>query len=489
MFTKTTHYLKRKPIVLFVMSVLFLTSSLQATIAAADNDNSFLTSSEKAFTTVVKKVTPAVVHIRVEETVKNSNQMYGGGSQFYNNPFFQQFFGPQFRFQQPRSYKEMAQGSGFIISKDGYILTNNHVVAGADKITVILSNKQQFKAKLIGRDPQTDIALIKIDDGNDLPTVALGDSSKLEVGEWVIAIGNPFGLSQTVTVGVVSAKGRDRVGINDYEDFIQTDAAINPGNSGGPLLNIRGQVVGINSALYTKSGGYMGIGFAIPINMVKAIEPQLKAHGKVVRGWLGVVIQDVDENLAKSFNLKKPEGILVSEVEAGSPAEKAGLKQGDVILKYNGRKLEDVNDLRNTVALTMPKTKVDLEIIRDGKPKDITITIGLQPANFGKQAMESDNGSSSLTKFGLAFSNLTPDVEQQFGYKQDQGVVISQVAPGSPAAMAGLKPGLLVEEVNKQRVHNLRELAGVLKKSSTPNRILLRVRNGNFSQYVVLTTE
>jgi serine protease Do len=491
MFTKTTHYLKRKPIVFFLMGVLLLAGSLQAINAAAENNNSPLISSQQAFTTVVKKVAPAVVHIRVVETMKSSNQMFGG-NQFYNNPFFQQFFGPQFRHPQPRTYKEMAQGSGFIISKDGYILTNNHVVAGADKITVILSNKEQFKAKLIGRDPQTDIALIKIKDGNDLPTVPLGDSSKLEVGQWVIAIGNPFGLSQTVTVGVVSAKGRDRVGINDYEDFIQTDAAINPGNSGGPLLNIQGQVVGINSALYTKSGGYMGIGFAIPINMVKAIEPQLKAHGKVVRGWLGVVIQDVNENLAKSFDLKKPEGILVSEVEAGSPAAKAGLKQGDVIVKLNGRKLADVNDLRNTVALTTPKAKVDLGIIRNGKPEDITVTIGKQPANFGKQAKESENngnGSSSLTQFGLSFSNLTPDLEQQFGYNENQGVIINQVEPGSPAAMAGLKPGLLVEEVNKHRVHNLTELKKVLKESSTPHRILLRVRNGDFSQYVVLTTE
>jgi Do/DeqQ family serine protease len=488
MFTATTHYLERKSIALFLLSFLFIAGSIQSAYAASDNDTALLTASAKAFTSIVKKVTPAVVHIRVEKTMKGSNEMFNGGDQFYNNPFFQQFFGPQFRFQQPRSYKQMAQGSGFIISKDGYILTNNHVVDGADTITVILTDKQELKAKLIGTDPRTDIALIKINDGKDLPTVALGDSDALEVGEWVIAIGNPFGLSQTVTVGVVSAKGRDRVGINDYENFIQTDAAINPGNSGGPLLNIHGEVVGINSALYTKSGGYMGIGFAIPINMVKAIEPQLKSHGKVIRGWIGVAIQDVDENLAKSFNLKKPEGILVSEVESGSPAEKAGLKQGDVIISFNGRKLEDVNDLRNTVALTAPNAKVDLQIIRNGRSRDVDITIGEQPANFGQPTMESENGSP-LKQFGLAFSNLTPDLEQQLGYKHDQGVIINQVEPGSPAAMSGLKPGLLVEEVNKQRVHNLKELDKVLKKSSTPNRILLRVRNGDFSQYVVLTTE
>ncbi len=488
MYTSTSPNLTRKPIIFFLVGILFIAGSMQLAFAGSNEDTALLTSSSKAFTSVVKKVTPAVVHIRVEKTLKNSNAMGNGQDQLYNNPFFQQFFGPQFRFQQPRSYKQRALGSGFIISKDGYILTNNHVVDGADKITVILSDKQELKAKLIGTDPRTDIALIKVNDGKDLPTVALGNSDSLEVGEWVIAIGNPFGLSQTVTVGVVSAKGRDRVGINDYEDFIQTDAAINPGNSGGPLLNIKGEVVGINSALYTKSGGYMGIGFAIPINMVKAIEPQLKAHGKVVRGWIGVAIQDVDENLAKSFNLKKPEGILVSEVEKGSPAEKAGLKQGDVIIRYNNRKLENVNDLRNTVALTTPKTSVDLKIIRDGKPMDISVTIGEQPSDFGTRSFERV-GSSPLKQFGLAFRNLTPDLEQRLGYKHDQGIVVSSVEPGSPAAMSGLKPGLLVEEVNKQRVHNLKELGKILKKSSDPNRILLRVRNGDYSQYIVLSTK
>ncbi len=489
MYNSTKPYLQKRFIAFVLLGILLLTAgSIQSALAASSDDMALLTASAKAFTSIVKKVTPAVVHIRVEKTIKATGGMFGGGDQFYNNPFFQQFFGPQFRFQQPKNYKQQAQGSGFIITKDGYILTNNHVVQGADTITVILTDKQELKAKLIGTDPQTDIALIKINDGNDLPTVTLGDSDTLQVGEWAIAIGNPFGLSQTVTVGVISAKGRDQVGINDYENFIQTDAAINPGNSGGPLLNIHGEVIGINSALYTKSGGYMGIGFAIPINMAKSIEAQLKAHGKVIRGWLGVVIQDVDENLAKSFNLKKPEGILVSQVEAGSPAEKAGLKQGDVIISLNNRKLDNVNDLRNTIALTAPNTKVDLEIIRDGKAKDVALSIGEQPSNLGRPSIVSEKGSP-LKQFGIAFQNLTPDLEEQFGYKHDQGIIISEVQAGSPAAMAGLKPGLLVEEVNKQRVHNMRELERILKKSPNQNRILLRVRNGDYSQYVVLTTE
>jgi serine protease Do len=481
-----------KLIAFFLLGLMISAGGARFALADANDDIALLSRSSKAFTSIVKKVTPAVVHIRVEKTLNNSGGGLDNGDDFYNNPFFEQFFGPQFRHQfpqQPRQFKQQGQGSGFIINKDGHILTNNHVVDGADTITVILPDKQEVKAKLIGTDPQTDIALIKIENGNDLPVVALGDSDALEVGEWVIAIGNPFGLSQTVTVGVVSAKGRNRVGINDYESFIQTDAAINPGNSGGPLLNIHGEVVGINSALYTRSGGYMGIGFAIPINMVKTIENQLNVHGKVTRGWIGVAIQDVDENLAKSFNLEKAEGILVSEVQEGSPAEKAGLKQGDVILRLNNKVLEDVNDLRNTISLIQPKTKVTLQITRDGKNRDVEIIIGELPANLNKSIKKIDGSKSALKQFGLSFQNITPDLAEQFGYKRDQGIVIGEVEPGSTAAMAGLKPGLLVEEVDKQRVHNLLELDKILQKSNTPKRILLRVRNGNFSQYVVLTTE
>ena len=469
----------------FVLGMLFLTSTVP--LASADEDSDFLSRSSKAFTSVVKKVMPAVVHIRVEKTVKNTGG-FDGDDDFYNNPFFQQFFGPQFR-QQPRQFKQQGQGSGFIISKDGEILTNNHVVEGADSITVILSDKQQVKAKLIGADPETDIALLKIDDGDNLPVVPLGDSDALEVGEWVIAIGNPFGLSQTVTVGVVSAKGRNQVGINDYENFIQTDAAINPGNSGGPLLNIHGEVIGINSALYTKTGGYMGIGFAIPINMVKTVEAQLNAKGKVTRGWVGVAIQNVDENLAKSFNLKKAEGILISEVQHGSPAEKAGLKQGDVILRLNNTPLDDANDLRNQISLLPPGSKAGLQIIRDGKTQDIEIIIGEQPANFSKLAKGGSADTTGLNQFGLSMQNLSPELAEQFGYKQDQGVIIKGVEPGSTAALAGLKPGLLIEEVNRQRVHTLQELDTVLRNSKTSKRVLLRVQNGEFSQYVVLTTE
>ncbi len=488
MILRTENQHKLPTFYLLFICVFLITGITTPAFAGPDDDITILSKSSKAFTSVVKKAQPAVVHIQVEKTVKGSTRNY---EEFFDNPFFDHFFGPQFRRQhpqQPKRHKQQGQGSGFIISKDGYILTNNHVVENADTITVTLDDKQKVTAKLIGSDPQTDVALIKIKNGKKLPTLPLGNSEALEVGEWVIAIGNPFGLSQTVTVGVVSAKGRSRVGINEYENFIQTDAAINPGNSGGPLLNIHGEVIGINSALFSRTGGYMGIGFAIPINMVKAIQDQLHTHGKVTRGWLGVAIQDVSEDLAKSFDLDDATGILISEVQQDSPAKKGGLQQGDVIIKLNHVLLKDVNDLRNRIALIIPETKADFEIIRDGKKKLITVTIGEQPTDFGKISKTKD-GKSTLDEFGLALQDLTPELAERLGYQEKQGVLISDVEQDNVAANAGLKPGQLIEEVNKKRVRNLKELQQVLKDSQNPKRILLRVRTGNFSHYVVLVAE
>jgi len=454
--------------------------------AAGDEENiALLDRSAKAFAAVVKKAGPAVVHVRVEKSVQGRGQDPFG---MFSDPFFERFFGPQFRHhrQEPRHFKQTAAGSGFIISSDGYLLTNNHVVEDAETITVLLADKREFKAKVIGTDPQSDVALIKIDATN-LPVLPLGNSDKLEVGEWVIAIGNPFELNQTVTVGVVSAKGRNRIGINDYENFIQTDAAINPGNSGGPLLNIHGEAIGMNTAIFSRSGGYMGIGFAIPINMAKSIEQQLRQHGKVTRGWLGVMIQDINDDLAKSFNLDNAAGVLISGVTEKSPAAKADLKQGDVIIALEGKPLADVNDLRNKIALTTPGTELSLQIIREGKKKDITVTIGEQPADMGRFGMTGGNGP--LQKMGLTLQNLTQELSDQFGYSKNQGVLIADVAQGSPAAQIGLQAGQLIEEVNKERVHNLRELKTALKRSQNPHKVLLRVRAGEFSQYVVLRDE
>lgn len=480
-----------------LLAAIFLCFSLvtvQSLAAAQDDNIALLDRSAKAFSAVVKKVGPAVVYIDVEKTAKGFGGQGRGQdpSDLLNDPFFKRFFGPQFQHpkQPPREFKQHGAGSGFIISSDGLILTNNHVVENADAIKVRLADEREFKAKVIGTDPQSDVALIKID-GKKLPTLPLGDSDKLEVGEWVIAIGSPFELSQTVTVGVVSAKGRSSIGINDYENFIQTDAAINPGNSGGPLLNIHGEAVGINTAIFSRSGGYMGIGFAIPVNMAKNIQQQLQNDGKVTRGWLGVVIQDINEDLAQSFDLEKAEGILVAEVTENSPAQKAALKQGDVILSLNGTQLDDVANLRNRIAMIQPGSKVTLQIIRDGRKKSIEVVIGEQPSDFSRtiRGHEGPSSGSLLENMGLSLQELTPEFADRFGYKKDQGVLIAQVIQDSPAARVGLQPGQLIEEVNKERVHNLKELKKALKQAKNPNQILLRVRAGEFSQYVVLRAE
>ncbi|HHB76593.1 MAG TPA: DegQ family serine endoprotease [Desulfobulbus sp.] len=470
----------------FVFSVLLLTTATGA-LAGDDENIALLAKTGKDFAAVVKKAQPAVVYIGIEKSI----QAAGGPNpyDFFNDPFFQRFFGPQFRHPRVphrREFKQRGAGSGFIIAKNGYILTNNHVVADADKITVRLSDEREFKAKVVGTDPQSDVALIKID-GKNLPVLPLGNSDKIQVGEWVIAIGNPFELMQTVTVGVVSAKGRNRMGISEYENYIQTDAAINPGNSGGPLLNIHGEAIGINSAIFSKSGGYMGIGFAIPINMAKNIEQQLLKNGKVTRGWLGVIIQDMNEDLARSFNLKTDKGVLISEVSKDSPADKAGLKQGDVVLAIDGKAVENVAGLRNTIAMTAPGTKLVLKVIRDGKTYSIPVTIGRQPADFESRA--TSHGGSPLAKMGLTLQNLTPELADQFGYHKGQGVLIAGVDPDSPAGRVGLQAGQLIEEVNKIRVHNLKELKKALRRTKNKKQVLLRVRAGEYSQYVVLRAE
>ena len=467
--------------ILIAVSILFLAPFL----ARAENskDIELLDRSARAFSRVVKDVKPAVVHIAVTSTVETNTEY----EQFFNHPFFEKFFGPEYRFQDPQRRKRQQQGagSGFIIDREGHILTNNHVVEKADKITVTLNDNSEVEATLIGTDPKSDVALIKIDVDHDLPVVELGDSAALEVGEWVIAIGNPFGLSQTVTVGVVSATGRSRVGINEYENFIQTDAAINPGNSGGPLLNIHGQVVGINSALYSRTGGYMGIGFAIPINMAKFINEQLMDNGKVTRGYLGVGIQDVDEALAESFGLEKAGGVLITDVQDDTPASKAGVKSQDVLVKLDGIDLQDTQDLRNRIAQTIPGTTVVLDIVRDGKPVELKVKIGEQPADFGIAAQGSSD-QNPLSPFGLVVQELTADLAEQLGYKGRQGLVISEVEPGSAAAEIGLKSGFLIEEVQKVRVTSLEELRQVMEQSGASERVLLRVRVGQNSRYVVL---
>lgn len=473
---------------ILVTILLILSCTTNSSASNIDDQNiALLDKTAKAFAAVVKKAMPAVVFVQVEKTVERGGAaspfQFQDPSDFFNDPFFKRFFGPQFQPKQrtPKKFHQRGQGSGFIINKDGYILINNHVVGDADLIKVKLSDGREFKAKVIGTDPQSDVAVIKID-ATDLPILRLGDSDKLEVGEWVIAIGNPFGLSQTVTVGVVSAKGRSRIGINDYEDFIQTDAAINPGNSGGPLVNIHGEAVGMNTAIFSRSGGYMGIGFAIPINMAKSIVDQLLEKGKVTRGWLGVVIQDIDEELAKSFGLKKTKGVLVAEVSEGSPAEKAGLKQGDIILRLNGKKVDDMGELRNKIALTSPGTKVEMEVLRENKHKTLQVTIGEQPV--GKTIGTAQH--KILGKLGLVVQDLTAELAEQFGYRDGQGVLVAEVEQGSPAAREGIRPGHLIEEVNRKRVHNMDEFVKALAQSKQTKSVLFRIRDSEFSRYVAI---
>ena len=342
--------------------------TLPAWAAEPEEDVKTLRSLSKAFTRVAQKALPAVVFIKVER-----GESAGRGSSEFNNPFdlfgeefFERFFGRRQPGRQPKQPWEMGQGSGFVVSKDGYILTNHHVVGEAERIIVGFSDGRELPAKTIGTDPKSDVAVIKID-GKNFPVLALGDSDALEVGEWVMALGNPFGLSHTITVGVVSAKGRSQVGIVDYEDFIQTNAAINPGNSGGPLINLNGEVVGINTAIFSRSGGYMGIGFAIPVNMAKSIERQLVSSGKVTRGYMGVRIQELTDDLAKSFGVEMTAGVLIAEVSKGAAAEKAGLKTGDVVISFDGKPVRAPGQFRNAVALVSPGTTIPIVVMRGKK--------------------------------------------------------------------------------------------------------------------------
>jgi serine protease Do len=462
--------------------VLILACLSCSVLAAEDKAIETLRNTSKAFSSIAKQVTPAVVAVKVEKVIASNTEMFNTP---FDDEFFRRFFGPQFspRGQQPRSEKREGQGSGFIISADGYILTNNHVVADVDKITVVLKDGRKLDAKVIGTDDKSEVALIKVE-AKDLPIVELGDSDELEVGEWVIAIGNPFGLSETVTVGVVSAKGR-QVGIMDggYEDFIQTDAAINPGNSGGPLLNIDGKVVGINTAIITQSGGYMGVGLAIPINMARQIKDQLMATGKVERGYIGVTMnpEGLTQELAESFGLDKNVGVLVTEVEPESPADKSGLKQGDVILKMNGKEVRSNESLRNTISLMAPGTKIKLMIFRDGKEKEVSVEVGsLSKSKFGMEM--SDTGK----KLGLGVVPINSNTARQMNIKGEQGVVVAEVTPNSPAEEAGIEPGMVILSVNRVYVNTVAEFNQALEESAKTKKAVLLVKTGRFSQYVVL---
>lgn len=425
---------------------------------------------------IVDAVRPTVVNISTTRTVK----FQGGSNPLYDDPFFRRFFGEQFR--APKERKTASLGSGVIVDSDGYILTANHVIQGAEEIKVTLSDKREFKGKIVGTDSMTDIGVIRID-ANDLPAIKMGDSNKLRVGEMVLAIGSPYGLSQTVTMGIVSAVGRANVGIADYEDFIQTDAAINPGNSGGALVNVKGELIGINTAIFSTSGGYQGIGFAVPTSMAKAVMDSLISKGKVIRGWLGVSIQNLTPELARQFDIKDEKGVLVGDVVEGGPAEKAGLQRGDVIVEFEGKKIEDPNQLRNAVANTEPGKEAKLKIIRDKKTIEKTITISELPSDMQKP---SKGEYENLLK-GVSVQEITPDLYDKLNIpKKLKGVIINDIDADSPAAGV-LMQGDVIQEINKQKVANVRDYENVVSRIKTEKDILLLVYRGRSSIYVTLS--
>jgi serine protease Do len=429
------------------------------------------------FVKISDKVGPAVVQIESEVV---ESQPTTGFPDMPGDDFWDRFFGTPRR-QTPREQKATVGGTGFFISADGYILTNNHLVENAQKTKVFTLQGDEYTAKIVGTDPKTDVALIKIDAKNN-PFAELGDSSKLQVGEWVLAIGNPLGLEHTVTAGIVSAKGRQLgLGDNNYEDFIQTDAAINRGNSGGPLVNMKGEVVGINSNILTgsMSGGNIGIGFAIPSNMAKKVVLQLKEKGRVIRGWLGITIlsQPIDEDTRKLLNLPSRNGALINSVDAGSPAERAGLKQYDVVTEVDGQPVKDNNDLRMKIADIKPGTKIELKIVRDGKEKTISATIA-ELEDTAKKAGSSSQGRD----IGLSVTALTPNLARRYGFRTTRGLIITEVTPGSDAQRKGLQTYDIILEVNREKIATEDEWNAILGKKKSGEALLLLVRRESDGQ-------
>ena len=432
------------------------------------------------FASVLKPALPAVVNIHTSKIVKPQGHDL---SPFFNDPFFRQFFGDQFGQMNPQPEREQSLGSGVIVSSDGTIITNNHVIDGATDIKVQLSDKREFRAKLVGTDPKTDIAVLKID-AKDLPTLPLGDSSQMQVGDLVFAIGDPYGIGETATMGIVSATGRGGLGIEDYEDFIQTDASINPGNSGGALIDIHGNLMGINTAILSGgSGGNQGIGFAIPINVARRIMDELLTSGKVVRGYLGVYIQDATPDLAKQFGLNQGSGVLIGDVTPGTPGAKAGLKKGDIILKLNGKPVESSNDLRFQISQMAPGTLVKLDVWRDGKPMEFDVTLGELPE---KSANLTPGESAGSALEGVEVQSLTPDIAQQLNLPAStQGVVVTNVDQASAAAAAGLQRQDVIQEVNHHAVTNVSEFHQALAGAGNQP-VLLLINRGGVTNYLVV---
>jgi serine protease Do len=448
----------------------------------------------RAFAQIAEKASPAVVAVKAEKKVTITYPQSPFGVQpFQIDPFSQDFFERFFERQFPqqrqqrrfpqRENLQVGQGSGFIVSTDGYILTNNHLVGDVDEVKVTLTDGREFTAKMVGTDPDSDVAVIKID-ANNLTFLEMADSDKIEVGHWVLAIGNPFGLSHTVTAGIISAKGRSGFGIAAFEDFIQTDAAINMGNSGGPLVNLDGQVIGINTALVSPSAINVGIGLAIPINIAKPVYKQIVAKGSVTRGWLGVAIADLTPEKAKQMDINDSKGVLIPEVMVDSPAAKAGVKAGDVIVEMDGKPVGRAGELQRQIALKEPGKSVKLVIIRDDSRKTITVKLGKRPSREELIAGRSGNAAERL---GMTVRDLTEDAAKQYGYEGLTGVLVTSVEEGSPAAESGIEQGCLIQEVNRNSVTDVKQFDEEVQKSLKTGRVMMLIRYENRSIFVVLS--
>jgi serine protease Do len=422
----------------------------------------------RSFEEVAKGVEPAVVNINTEQIIHNAaTQIPDPFRDFFgDNSPFGSFFN-----NAPRDLKQRSLGSGFLIDPNGYILTNNHVVQNASKIRVKLSDGRMMDAKVVGTDPQTDLAVLKIS-ASTLPTLKLANSDQVQVGDWVLAFGSPFGLTQTMTAGIISAKGRV-IGAGPYDNFLQTDAAINPGNSGGPLVNLDGQVVGINTMIASESGGFQGIGFAIPSSMAEPVYTQLVKNGKVTRGWLGVHIQSMTSELAKSFNLEPDKGVLVAQVDANSPASRAGLKSGDVILEYNGRQVHSAQDLSLAVAETKVGAPAKVQVLRDGRPLSLEVRVGERPQDVAENLRSPQDTEHG--KLGITVENITPEAASELQLSSSKGVLVTEVKPGSPADDGGVQTGDVIHEINHMPVNNASDLLAVIRNLKSGSNVLLKV--------------